>query len=187
MKTTQTKFAVTLVGGLALCLGAATAGYNGFYLSVVTGIESQKWPTTRGEITSGKESSADVWGFPSQHYMFLPYQYVIGGTVHTNADYDVHGPFVGTPKETTRIAKELQNPVTIYYNPANPEQSVLRPGISFDHITLAYLTVALIGLIVAFFSLYQLLGNRRASTQPSRPNETAPSAASPHSREPPPS
>lgn len=141
--------AVSTIAGIIITTVSMWAGFDGIRTSVVLGRETSSWPSVQGFGSHTRTSSARLWLFPYYEQEFAIYRYQVNGQWYKNADYDVHGGFVGTQEELDQVRKSRKSGLLIiYYNPDDPSQAVLKPGISFDPMSQFYLIAIAAGLML---------------------------------------
>jgi hypothetical protein len=130
-------------GLIAIGLILATAGAVGALRSA----QSQRWPSVQGEVTaSGLVRQGD------QARPYVRYRYRIAEKTYTGGaliHYGEPNPITRWLGASAENAPPIQarypqgSPVTVYYDPSNPDRSVLEPGVRVS----AYLPVAAGGLL----------------------------------------
>ena len=119
-----------------MSLFAALALAGGFLLQLEYRHLQQKlteraWPTVTGYVIEARIDTSRAL-MPS-----ILYEYEIGGRRYTNAT-DLHIPAFGGKAKRLETADQVVKSfppgkaVTVHYNPANPEQSALRVGPTWD-------------------------------------------------------
>jgi uncharacterized protein DUF3592 len=107
---------------LVIRAGAFLWGLNTLY----AGWSSRSWPTADGKIfyssarTGGRNYRRQLW-----------YEYNVRGTRYVAENYRVGGnrsPFKDTVKEAAE-RYPVGHTVKVYYNPSNPSEAVLEPGL----------------------------------------------------------
>jgi hypothetical protein len=144
---------VLILGGLVACISATLAGYQGLRKSILAGLATRDWPTTSGEAYSARISTAHLFLWPNHQAVFAPYYYNVNGNRYSNFRYDVHGVFVGSEAQVKEYRQGLGN-ITVHYNPDDPSEAVLKPGISFDRMTYFYMTLDAVSLLLIFAGLF---------------------------------
>ena len=140
----------TLVGGIVLVVGI---------FSIVRANASESWPMVEGEvIRTDIVSNRKSGGGSSTYRAKVEYQYAIDGVTRYGARVSYAGN-VSSSNRGSAMAIIDRYPkgsdVTVYYDPADPEESVLEPGISAK----IFLTPAIggvflvLGLALLFSSL----------------------------------
>lgn len=166
-------FASLLGGGILLSVAALT-GFSEIYTSVICGWQTRGWPSTPGEAYVAKVASARLWFCPKCQYLMRPYYYQINGNYYHGARYDVHGAFVGTRGDIEKHVKN--NPssqLIVFYDPDNPFQSVLKPGISFDRISILCLQLGVVGMAMMVIGIHGLCRHKK-HTANGRQNDPPP-------------
>jgi hypothetical protein len=142
-------FLVALTGGIIVLLSASAKGFEGLRTGIVDGMASKHWSTTNGVTHTSRTSSARLWWWPEHQLLFRPYYYEVDGKAYNGSNYDVQGQFVGSKADIERHYKNYPPPeITVYYNPQNPSQAVLQPGIALDQETKLYITLGAIGFLM---------------------------------------
>jgi Protein of unknown function (DUF3592) len=160
------------------CLGIFVLVFalGGMYL-VYLGIKNmrkaqvaQSWPYAAGQVTGvdvGESQSTDSDGDRhTSYYPIVRYAYVVNGQSFAG-DKLAFGPRTGSGRLAK--AQAMANrytvgaPVTVYYNPENPEDAVLEKRAAGTMTTLivgiVFLAVTVcLGLPIAFSLLFSLLG-----------------------------
>lgn len=139
----------------------ALIGAVGLFLSgrdLLRGRSSASWPTTQGEVVFAQiesHMSTDSDGDSSMTYgAKIVYNYQVGGQQFTG---DRHR-FSQASTSSARRAQETVNRypvgsmVTVYYDPNNPQLSVLEPGTGAGGIIVPVITLAML-----IFGLYKLV------------------------------
>lgn len=92
--------------------------------------ESLKWPQANGEIVVSRVINAYTTGSTQMYAVDVEYRYAIQDHVYT-AKKIKDGDYSSSDwKEMQRIAGRYlpRQPVTVYYDPTNPENALLEPG-----------------------------------------------------------
>ena len=146
------------IAGLALVVYAVINGQEGFMTSVVKGWETRTWPSAESHSAyNGTVGNADLWWWPHYVGTWKSYHYNVDGIGYNSSNYDVHGSkFAGTRKMVTAF-QELGPSLTVYFNPEDPSEAVLKQGISFDRPTVLHIRFALLGMMM---TLGGLVGRR---------------------------
>ena len=113
----------SIILGIPLLIGASLMTF-GFWLAHL-GSTAKTWPVAAGELTDAKLSST---GARRGFYVDAAYTYKVGTNIYSN-DLIPFG-FSGGKGTDQLIAKSPGDPVPVSYNPMNPEQSVIIPGVS---------------------------------------------------------
>jgi hypothetical protein len=115
------------VGLLLLTIGA---------LQIYRGEQSKEWPTVPGVITVaelGKQSDRDSDGRTSTTYRAdISYDYLVNDTAYVNGNVHFGSMQSSDPSTARAVLKRypVGKSVTVYYNPARPQQAVLEPGVA---------------------------------------------------------
>lgn len=133
----------------------------GFYQQFSTAQNSKNWPFVTGEVLE-----FDVRNRPADKsvYASIRYSYKVDGNTYTGNRFTLEN---GEPA-VRQVARRLDaypegHTVTVYYNPDNPSQAVLEPGVSTNAVmvtSMAYLffvlvVVMLSGISFRFSSYWQ--------------------------------
>lgn len=107
----------------------------GLHRGVTKGRDSMTWPSVKGYASSASQRR-DVHRFlPETHTLFLPYRYQIDGEWYHQSHFDIVGGFRGSLFETKEARKNYGGEIVVHYNPEDPGEAVLAPGIVFDSWT----------------------------------------------------
>ena len=158
-------FSCLLISGALLFSYSVFNGSAGIYTSIVDGWKTRNWVSTTSTWSdAGSESGAPIWWYTKTKRTALGYRYLIDEIYYYNSDYDVHGPeYIGTEKEVSHFRN--QGPyITVYYNPENREQSVLKKGMSFDKRTLLRIFWGSIGFMMTFIGAIPLFRSSKHAT-----------------------
>jgi hypothetical protein len=136
-----------IIGGVALCVLSIIAGFDNFRTSVWRGLATSDWPTTVGRVTTASQSLGSSLGCPGCQMLVRYYVYEVDGRAYQSPNYDLHGPFVGTRRQIEQFKRKYKDPLTIYYNPKDPQHAILKRGISLDHTSFTSLAFFFAGLI----------------------------------------
>ena len=144
----------TLVGGVILAVGIS---------AMQRASESESWPMVKGEVIRTdivRERARNGGG--STYQAKVEYQYAIEGVTH----YGSRVSFAGNVNTSNRGAAmkitdqyRKGTEVAVYYDPADPEESVLEPGLS----AMIFLMPAIGGvfLVIGLGLLFALLVGKR--------------------------
>ena len=131
------------------------------------GKASQHWQTTQGKVTHAGVMNWRSWyrGFSSSSEIsYFQYEYTVEGQKIFGAriffgDFLLSG--LGISKDLKQIIQTYapEQPVTVYYNPAKPAESVLQPGIR-SVVRWGYFIG--IGIIIAGFIYAFIVGAQQA-------------------------
>jgi uncharacterized protein DUF3592 len=130
----RTAKALLVFGGLLLISGVKT---------LYIGVASPYWPTTEGRVfystprSAGQSYSAQLW-----------YEYNVNGKRYVAGDYGAGGNF--TPyRDVARAAATRYSAgrlVTVYYNPSDPSQALLEPGLWYGNLIIPSLGLVVLGV-----------------------------------------
>lgn len=153
------------VAGLTLAVYMAVKGRDGFITSL-EGWETRDWPFVVGRVASvGTISSADTLWWPAREQTSKAYFYEVDGALYHGGKYDVHGSrFVGTMAAVRAYHLPLE--LTVYYNPEDPAEALLKKGVSFDPSTFRSMLWALLGLLMTSAGLVGYRARRKKSLAP---------------------
>jgi hypothetical protein len=154
---------------LVFALGGAYLVYLGIK-NMRKAQASQSWPSTSGQVTGvdvGESRSTDSDGHHhTSYYPIVRYTYVVNGQSFSG-DKLAFGPRTASGRyaKAQAVASRyaVGAPVTVYYNPENPEDAVLQKRAAGTMATLiigiAFLAVTVcLGVPIAFSLLFSLLG-----------------------------
>ena len=124
---------IWITAGLALLL-AATFGLAlwriGRLRRAVAATKS--WPTTRGRIVEGSIHETSIYlpkgGRAATYHANLVYEYAVAGRAYRSNHFNVDGPQAYSFRRRAEAHLRQWPPgseVTVYYDPAKPEQAVL--------------------------------------------------------------
>lgn len=145
-----------LCGGFfvfAFFLGGAAAIFFG-YRNRQKATESLNWPQVPGTITQAeikKDYDTDAEGFTTTSYVpEIQYQYQVGGKEFTNQRISFGGTrtYSSIKKAEEALSQyPVKSPVSVYYKPDNPEESVLVQG------TKGTMTLIIVGAVFIGISI----------------------------------
>lgn len=122
--TTIARFGVALAA--AMCLSGSLL--MGFFLTRIflEARASADWPTTAGILRKAEVARTSV----NFYYADVAYTYAVAGNAYSGSRIAASD---GEYKDRDGAVQALQGlqvgqPVTVYYNPVDPDRSVLRPG-----------------------------------------------------------
>lgn len=141
-----------------------TAPVSGYFLTKVF-LEARatvSWPSVTGMLTKAEVVGAGVGRFRAA----VAYSYRVGVVDFTGSrirasdgDYDIRD---GAVQELDGLI--VGRPVAVYYNPSNPRQSVIHPGVGFQEYAPLFVPVVMLGIGIVGF--WQLRRSRRRDWQP---------------------
>jgi hypothetical protein len=115
-----------VAGAAFLLLGIAIS-------DIPTMIESAQWPTTEGTIVKSRLVGTSVRGWDGDYFTetnaHIQYQYRVNGISYSSSAVNsIKSPF---PLYSSSYVSRypLGEDVIVYYNPKNPSEAVLEPGV----------------------------------------------------------
>lgn len=112
-------------------------------------IASHTWPTVNGTIISAVETTRSA-GKGFKHGVELAYSYTVGWNEHRAHFFKVIDAVRGTPAWADAIARYQANAAfTVHYNPEDPGDHVIEPGLSFFHVLMTGLPLLFLAVIVS--------------------------------------
>jgi hypothetical protein len=152
------RFGLGLVAFL-LILGAPVSGY--FFTKIfLEARATANWPSVKGMLT--KARVAEI-GF-GRYHADVAYSYRVGPNDYTGSrvrlsdgEYDVRD---GAAQAIDGLT--AGRPVSVFYNPSNPQQSVLRSGVGFQEYALLFVPVPMFGIGATYFWLLWRPRRRRS-------------------------
>ena len=125
-------------------MGLALYGFVGLRVASRT---TARWKTTKGRIVDVSISGADYFRYSNTPNYYIPeitYRYVVKGVEYESwrtslyprdqriENVKLEPVSAGQQREARKIRKKYKknSPVTVYYDPENPGESVLHVGIS---------------------------------------------------------
>jgi len=110
-------------------------------LSLFRGIKSKSWPSMMGEITSSQV--LEYWDTDTEtrttslcHKAQIRYRYPVGVSFYESERVNsgqITGGDQGKKHSERLVAKYYEGQkVRVYYNPKNPQLSVIEPGVAFN-------------------------------------------------------
>jgi hypothetical protein len=109
-----------IAGGFTLIVGIRSRNRS---------METQSWPSTQGVVKSSAVVSHPQWGGGRSFEPVITYEYSVGGQIYKQSRLRVLGKYWN--KEWAKgVTKRYPtgNRVTVYYDPAAPQQAVLEAG-----------------------------------------------------------
>lgn len=122
--------------------------------TLVTAWRSSNWPTAEGKITY---SSLRSQSFPG-----LWYEYSVQGARYVAEHHRVGGnatPFTSVAKAASERYPEGRA-VKVYYNPNDPSQAVLEPGVWYGNLVFPLVGLIVLGSAWVAKKLAAILGNK---------------------------
>ena len=149
--------------GFLIVIGAALAIFGVFFLKSAQA--SRAWPNTMGEVQAIKATrhTTGTGGSVTTYNYVVAYEYEVDDRTYTGDRYSLGSgstasPQYDSPSAAQRAGKEAYPPgseVTVYYDPANPTSTVLKPGANWG--TYVPLIMGLVFLPSGFLFLKVLL------------------------------
>ena len=148
---------ITLIFGMVLVI-------IGFLLSDIPKmIKSQGWPTTGGTIISNKLSRVKIKEYNGDFYtitvVYIRYGYSVNGVSHESSSINS----IDTPSYPDSYANRypVGKDVIVYYNPKNPAEAVLEPGLvailkAFDGYSELFFVVGIFFIIIGILDIKKI-------------------------------
>lgn len=141
---------------IPLILGIALIYYSAKKLTLFN--LSQKWENTEGTLLYKKAAIDNpyarelVWSY----FPYIKYSFNVKGRTYTSDHVAYYRELKNKPEQIETFISELSEPsLTVYYNPQNPNESVLIPDMPL-HRKLFWYFFLLIGIIALTISLIGL-------------------------------
>ncbi|MFU8860970.1 MAG: DUF3592 domain-containing protein [Cyclonatronaceae bacterium] len=122
----------------------------GFYRQFSTAQNSKNWPFVTGEVIEFdvRNRTAD-----KSVYATIRYTYKVDGYTYTGNRFTLEN---GEP-DVRQVARRLDaypegRTITVYYNPENPSQAVLEPGVSANALMVTSMAYLFFVLVIVFLS-----------------------------------
>ncbi len=145
-----------------LLAGLGILGYGGY--SIYKGYESLAWPRTSGIINDSyaelqRRRSSGTSGSHDQYVARIRYSYTLDGSKAYSSNEIGYGKSQYTSRIKSKTEKYLQQfpvgkSVTVFYNPENPNQAVLKQGITGG--ALLMVTIGIFFLLAASAMFYTM-------------------------------
>jgi hypothetical protein len=140
------------LGAFLFILSAPISGY--FLLKIfVDARASESWPTVMGKLTKAQVIPAGVGRFRA----VVAYSYRVGAIDFNGSKIHASdGEFEfrdGAAQEIRGLI--VGQPVTVFYNPSDPRQSLLRAGAGFQEYALLFVPIVMLGVGVVLFWRWQ--------------------------------
>ena len=126
------------------------------------GTASQDWPTAPATFVAGTVKHTGSASRPqaASYKAAIRYTYLVNGTAHFSDDISAVARGFGTRDEAQAFVDAYpKSNLVAHYNPANPSEAVLEPGVAFAWHLLVLLPVATGAM--ALFLLYLALKSLR--------------------------
>lgn len=121
-------------GGLNYLFLFSLLGFYGGYQMVNTGKASLKWPVSRGIISKSSVRKRNSSGGSGMSYSFeVEYEFQVDGSSFVGSTYSYKiTTNSANSKGATALVEQypLNSEIDVYYNPVNPKESVLLPGLN---------------------------------------------------------
>lgn len=149
--------------GLAAFIFVIGGPISGFFLGRIflEARSSSTWPSVLGTITRAQVGETEV----QRYFADVTYSYRIRGTEFTGSRIRASDGEYSVRDGAVQAIGELQvgQQVNVYYNPADPRQSVLQAGAGFQEYALLLVPVAM--FCVGLWS-FRLLWRTRKAREP---------------------
>ncbi len=123
---------------------------------------SKEWSLTHGKVVVSKIQS-EISGGKSMYFADIHYDYTVDGKDYRNSGVSVasEGTSTSSKRSVTRTIRKYpeDSEVKVYYNPKNPQESVLETGLDFTTMLLCKLPWLFvgIGILMIFLTIKQRL------------------------------
>ena len=150
---TPTNTVLETLGGLIVA-----TGFGGCALSVVRGLRSRSWPSVAGEILY---SSIEVSRGARGSKLYAPrvsYAYSVGGREHQGKRLVFGWDDFYTERGARVIVEKYPSgdAADVYYDPAMPWTSVLKPGVNIrTWFATGFLGALLLGILGALVGIFR--------------------------------
>jgi hypothetical protein len=139
----------TIMGtGIGLSFMVVGSGFIAIgYLQLNNAQDSLKWPTTGGVIISSEIKKSEYENSTTYHANVL-YKYAVGEKLYSSERVSFGQYGSNDPEHARSIVRRYEKGqnISVYFNPADPNKSVLEPGVSWG----AYI---FLGMSIGFFGL----------------------------------
>lgn len=143
---------VYLVSGLFLVVTAGFVAYSSWQ-GLQEAMASSHWPSVPGRITSS--GTVILTGRHGSEGADIHYTYAVGAKRFNGSRLEVVDYSANTSHATDAVAEFQEGrDVPVYYDPARPERSVLRPGATWFAYTLPVLAVVMVLFGIALVRLF---------------------------------
>jgi hypothetical protein len=108
----------------------------GIGISEVTNMVSSKsWPTARGIVIKSEVGSSGGYYYPRIKYVFH-----VKNKKYESINFDIANAQSGDPIPSKKAVKRYPagKEVTVYYNPENPEECALEPGVDWSMLAMMF-------------------------------------------------
>lgn len=134
-------------------LGLALLLTWGVYRQFSTAQNSKNWPFVTGQVTE-----FEIRNRPADNSLIarIRYTYTVEGSSYTGTRFTLDNGETGIRQVARRLDAYPQgHTITVYYNPDNPSQAVLEPGVSVNSLmitSMAYLFFVLVIVLLSVIS-----------------------------------
>ena len=142
----------------------------GSYLtqSIKTQFASRSWPTTEARLIECNTLGSET--FDSHHCFDLKYQFDVDYITFTGNDYSMlwdkpHALRFNAAHATVAKIKQ-RNDLRVAYNPTNPSQSLLSPGIGPDFLLVTCFSCIQLSMFTVTLAVFWRLLKKRRFTEP---------------------
>jgi hypothetical protein len=92
-------------------------------------ITSYFWPTAKGIVLNSEVKTSEGYYYPEIKYVFH-----VNGKKYESSNFDISDTESGDPLPSRKAVKRYPKgkEVTVYYNPKNPDECVLEPGMGWS-------------------------------------------------------
>lgn len=145
--TTQTNLAINITLGLLIALGCIIVidtSVDAYY-----SFASSSWPATLYKIVGSRTSYSSGGSDHSAYYSaYFEIEYNVRGKKYKLPQHDLNIPKHSSKEDAEEYIRKVcsgEYGVSVYYNPAKPDQAYVKPGLKFRH----FLSIAAgLGMIV---------------------------------------
>jgi hypothetical protein len=154
---------VVIMGSCFVLVGVATGAF--FIYRISQGVASNRWPFAIGELEStdlklviynGTDSGGGT-GLASALVVNFRYSYTVADKKYNGSRVTYSDGINKTTRALRKLQKKYQGKslIQVYYNPANPNNSVLVPGLSLFNFTplISSALFILVGIFIFNFDL----------------------------------
>ena len=154
---------VLVIGSCFVLVGVATSVF--FIYRIFQGVTSSQWPFVFGELEStdlkeviyeGRDSDGTV-DLASARVVNFRYSYSVSDRKYDGSRVTYSDGINKTSRALRKLQKKYQGKslIQVYYNPENPDESVLVPGLSIFNFT-PLITSVLFILVGLFIYSYDI-------------------------------
>lgn len=112
-------------------------------------VRSKNWPTTTGAIVSAAQVTKSA-GKGFSHGVEFDYIYRVGRQEYQSKHYKAIDNTFGTPEWRKAVSQYQANTrLTVHYDPKDPKDSAIDPGLTFFNFMMTGLPLAFLVLIVS--------------------------------------